>query len=207
MCEKPCLEGFSTTPARPRALGRPRLETPRPRRCRPNGNRKERREKETVARRPPAPHRPGWGRQALKNKAPPPSPLPPATAAPWRPLPPSRIPESRSPSVAGRGPQSPQPTPPLTGCHSHLQRSPLWGPSLPARVSLSDLISGLGRRGGAVAEWEGLAPRGPAPNLGFRPATAPTSAPWWAGPRGSWEVGQEAKKKGANGVGWADGQG
>ena len=71
---------------------------------------------------------------------------------------------------------------PLTRSRSHLQRPPLEEPSLPARAFLSDLISGLGRRGGAAAGWEELGGAGgPAPARRFLPAVPPTSVPWDAG--------------------------
>lgn len=69
-------------------------------------------------------------------------------------------PRAGAPIPTGAVPLDPNPLNPLlplTSCRSHLQWPPLLGPSLPARVSLSDLISGLGRRGGALMEWEGLA--------------------------------------------------
>ena len=118
-----------------------------------------------------------------ENQGPPPSPAP---ASLCRPL---DAPRSVPPGPEPGSPLAPTPrTPtlsfplPLTRCRSHLQRPPLAGPSLPARASLSDLISGLGRRGGAAARWEELGGTGgPAPAWRFRPAAPPTSVPWDAG--------------------------
>lgn len=120
---------------------------------------------------PRLPERRRW---ALESKAPSPSLLPPAAAAPQSLRPLSHGAEPGAPLATPPDPDLLDPHRPLTSCRGHLQRPPLWGPSLPARVSLSDLISGLGRRGGAATEWEELSARedppppsasGPRPHL------------------------------------------
>lgn len=159
--------GLSNARARPRGLGRPRPWTPSPHATagpkKPEGKGDDRRPGDGPTLNCP-PRLPGRRRWALKSKAPLPSLLPPAAAAPQslRPLSPGAQPGA--PLATPPEPDPLDPHRPLTSCRGHLQRPPLWGPSLPARVSLSDLISGLGRRGGAAAEWAGLSTReGPPP--------------------------------------------
>lgn len=67
-------------------------------------------------------------------------------------------PGARNPEPARRGPSLTDILP-LTGCRSRSHPAPPSGPKLLARVSLSDLISGLGRRGGAATLREGRAIR------------------------------------------------
>lgn len=146
-------------PARPRTLEQTRLGTPSPHAVACPKEKEERRRGDCR----PGDARtsfPGMGsmgpeKQGPATLAPPANLRSPVAAMAPRPQPGAPIP-------AGAGPLDPDPLNPLlplTSCRSHLQWPPLLGPSLPAGVSLSDLISGPGRRGGAVAEGEGLATR------------------------------------------------
>lgn len=102
--------------------------------------------------RQPDPRRPGWGDA-------------PRAVRPRHPRSLAAVPGYPSHPAAT---QSPDPAPcgpslavilPLTSSRSHSQPAPPSGPKLPARVSLSDLISGLGRRGGTGMIREGRATR------------------------------------------------
>lgn len=149
-------------PARPRGPGRRRLWTPSPHGSPAQTSQRE--DEVTVAQETARPSTPGTEAMGLKSKAPSLSPLPPAAPAPRSLWPLSHGPE---PGAAPAPALWTRPSQPASAPHQ-LPRAPptaaAAGPSLPAGVSLSDLISGLGRRGSAVAEWEELPAReGPPP--------------------------------------------
>lgn len=138
--------------------------------------RRERRRRLSPGRRPD-PHSPGQRRWALIKQG-------PATLAPpagrqgyMEPLAAHPRPGARSPTGAGPldlGPLNPHL--PLTSCCRYLHRPPLFGRVSPPGFPRSDLISGLGRRGGAVAEWEELPAQEGPPQVsvsGLRPRQLP----------------------------------
>lgn len=124
---------------------------------------------------------PGSGDASRATPPPPPPSVTRRSPAGPRATPPQ--PGARRPP--GAGPASRTSHLPLTGCRSRSYPAPPSGPKLLARVSLSDLISGLGRRGGAASKGGAGYKRGHTPRPALPPCAAPTSAPRWAGRRGT----------------------
>lgn len=166
-------EGSPPCPAPPHGPGRPLLGMPSPSsRCRPPKGTVA-----TEAARPSAPQ----ARETRLGQQGPPAPPPSVTRrSPAGPRATPPQPGARRPP--GAGPAS-RTSLPLTGCRSRSYPAPPSGPKLLARVSLSDLISGLGRRGGAASKGGAGYKRGHTPRPALPPCAAPTSAPRWAGRR------------------------